>query len=61
MAKLTEREEQVLASLAKGHLYKEIADLLEISFETVRTHVRSIYEKLHVHSRTEAVLRYLGR
>ena len=61
IATLTEREEQVLASLAKGHLYKEIADLLEISFETVRTHVRSIYEKLHVHSRTEAVLKYLGR
>jgi DNA-binding NarL/FixJ family response regulator len=57
----TEREEQVLASLAKGHIYKEIADLLNISFETVRTHVRSIYEKLHVHSRTEAVLKYLGR
>lgn len=61
IATLTEREEQVLASLAKGHLYKEIADLLNISFETVRTHVRSIYEKLHVHSRTEAVLKYLGR
>jgi DNA-binding NarL/FixJ family response regulator len=58
---LTEREEQVLASLAKGHSYKEIADLLGISFETVRTHVRSLYEKLHVHSRTEAVLKYLGR
>lgn len=58
---LTEREEQVLASLAKGHLYKEIADQLKISFETVRTHVRSIYEKLHVHSRTEAVLKYFGR
>lgn len=58
---LTEREEQVLASLAKGHLYKEIADLLNISFETVRTHVRSIYEKLHVHSRTEAVLKYFGK
>jgi len=61
IATLTEREEQVLASLAKGHLYKEIADLLDISFETVRTHVRSIYEKLHVHSRTEATLKYLGR
>lgn len=61
VATLTEREEQVLASLAKGHLYKEIADLLHISFETVRTHIRSIYEKLHVHSRTEAVLKYLGR
>jgi DNA-binding NarL/FixJ family response regulator len=61
VATLTEREEQVLASLAKGHLYKEIADLLHISFETVRTHVRSIYEKLHVHSRTEATLKYFGR
>jgi DNA-binding NarL/FixJ family response regulator len=58
---LTEREEQVLAHLAKGHAYKEIADLLNISFETVRTHVRSIYDKLHVHSRTEATLKYLGR
>ncbi|MCW5555654.1 MAG: response regulator transcription factor [Verrucomicrobiae bacterium] len=61
IATLTDREQQVLASLAKGHIYKEIADLLNISFETVRTHVRSIYEKLHVHSRTEAVLKYLGR
>jgi DNA-binding NarL/FixJ family response regulator len=61
LAALTEREQQVLASLAQGHIYKEIAELLNISFETVRTHVRSIYEKLHVHSRTEAVLKYLGR
>jgi len=58
---LTEREEQVLSLLAKGHAYKEIADLLNISFETVRTHVRTIYDKLHVHSRTEATLKYLGR
>lgn len=58
---LTDREQQVLAALAKGYAYKEIADHLKISFETVRTHVRSIYEKLHVHSRTEAVLKYLGR
>jgi len=58
---LTDREQQVLASLAKGHSYKEIADLLRISFETVRTHVRTIYDKLHVHSRTEATLKYLGR
>jgi DNA-binding NarL/FixJ family response regulator len=61
MKGVTEREEQVLASLAEGHSYKEIADKLNISFETVRTHIRSIYEKLHVHSRTEAVLKYLGR
>jgi DNA-binding NarL/FixJ family response regulator len=58
---LTGREEEVLAHLAKGHAYKEIADLMGISFETVRTHVRTIYEKLHVHSRTEATLKYLGK
>jgi DNA-binding NarL/FixJ family response regulator len=58
---LTEREEQVLALLAKGYAYKEIADQMSISFETVRTHVRSLYDKLHVHSRTEATLKYLGQ
>lgn len=58
---LTEREKQVLELLSKGHAYKEIADQMSISFETVRTYVRSIYEKLHVHSRTEATLKYLGR
>jgi DNA-binding NarL/FixJ family response regulator len=58
---LTEREEQVLMHLSKGYAYKEIADRLNISFETVRTYIRSIYEKLHVHSRTEATLKYLGR
>jgi DNA-binding NarL/FixJ family response regulator len=59
--RLTDREEQVLSFLAKGHAYKEIADLMNISFETVRTHVRTVYDKLHVHSRTEATLKYLGR
>ena len=58
---LTEREEQVLELLAKGFAYKEIASQMNISFETVRTHVRSLYDKLHVHSRTEATLKYLGR
>lgn len=58
---LTDREEQVLMHLSQGFAYKEIADKLNISFETVRTYVRSIYEKLHVHSRTEATLKYLGR
>lgn len=58
---LTGREEEVLRYLARGHAYKEIADLMGISFETVRTHVRTIYEKLHVHSRTEATLKYLGK
>ncbi len=58
---LTAREEEVLGYLSRGHAYKEIADLMGISFETVRTHVRTIYEKLHVHSRTEATLKYLGK
>lgn len=61
MDKLTNREEEVLAHLAKGHAYKEIAALMGISFDTVRTHVRTIYDKLHVHSRTEATLKYLGK
>src|SRR5258708_28814551 len=58
---LTDREDQVLACLAKGYAYKEITDRLNISFETVRSHVRSLYDKLHVHSRTEAVVKFLGR
>jgi DNA-binding NarL/FixJ family response regulator len=56
---LTEREEQILSRLAKGYSNKEIADLLSVTLETVRTHLRHIYEKLHVHSRTEAVIKYL--
>jgi DNA-binding NarL/FixJ family response regulator len=58
---LTDREEQILSRLAKGFSNKEIADLLNVSLETVRTHLRHIYEKLHVHSRTEAVVKYLDR
>lgn len=61
MGMLTEREGQVLQHLANGYSCKEIADLLGIRFETVRTHGRAIYAKLHVHSRAEAVLTYLGR
>jgi DNA-binding NarL/FixJ family response regulator len=52
---LTKREREMLDLLAKGYRYKEIADLLSISFETVRTHIHNIYEKLHVQSRTEAL------
>ena len=59
--KLTDREQEVLALLAKGFLYKEIADQLGISLHTVRGHLHLIYEKLHVQSRTEAVLKYLGQ
>ncbi len=57
---LSKRELQILDLLAKGFRYKEIADQLTISFDTVRSHLRNIYEKLHVTSRTEAVVKYLG-
>lgn len=59
--KLSPREYEVLALLAQGRLYKEIADQLGISLGTVRTHQRRIYEKLHVQSRTEATLKFLRR
>ena len=59
--KLTPREQEVLALLAKGYLYKEIGDHLGVSINTLRNHLRAIYEKLHVHSRTEATVRYLER
>jgi DNA-binding NarL/FixJ family response regulator len=56
---LTDREREVLEQLAKGYLYKEIADALGIGVETVRRHLTNIYSKLHVHTRTEAVLKHL--
>jgi len=59
--RLTKREQEILALLAKGYLYKEIADLLGITLSTVRAHLHTIYEKLHVQSRTEAVVKFLGR
>jgi len=52
---LSKRENEVLALLAQGYLYKEIADALGIGCETVNTYIRRIYEKLHVHSRAQAV------
>ena len=60
METLTKREQEILALLAKGFLYKEIADQLGISLSTVRAHLHTVYEKLHVQSRTEAVVKYLG-
>ena len=54
-AALTPREREVLELIAKGLLYKEIADQLGISFNTVRQHLGTIYEKLHVHNKTEAI------
>lgn len=56
---LSEREQAVLDCLAKGLAYKQIGDQLGISINTIRTHLRHIYEKLHVQSRTEAVAKYL--
>jgi len=60
-ARLTLREEEVLKSLGKGRRYKEIADELAISPHTVRAHIHSIYEKLHVRSKAEAVNHYRNR
>ena len=54
---LSKREHDILFYLAKGYRYKEIAEALFISIETVRTHLRNIYDKLHVRSRSEAVLK----
>lgn len=54
---LTKREHEIVDQLAKGLTYEEIADKLFISVETVRFHIKNIYNKLHVHSRTEAVIK----
>lgn len=61
MEQLTNRENEVLGLLAKGHLYKEISEQLGISMSTVRTHIHTIYEKLHVQTRTEAVVKFIDR
>lgn len=58
--KLTPREQEILKLLATGCLYKEISGTLGISFNTVKTHLHIIYEKLHVQSRTEATVKFLG-
>ncbi|MFM9090952.1 MAG: response regulator, partial [Chloroflexota bacterium] len=59
-AELTPRERQVLDELVRGLLYNEIADALGISMGTLHTHIRRIYEKLHVRSRAQAVARVTG-
>jgi len=61
MQRLTPRETEVVQQLARGFRYKEIVDNLGISAGTLHSYIRSIYEKLHVHSRTEAVVKYLNR
>jgi DNA-binding NarL/FixJ family response regulator len=59
LSELTPGEREFLGQLANGYAYKEIADRMKISIDTVRSYVRTVYEKLHVHSRTEAVVKYL--
>jgi len=56
---LSPREQQVLSLLAEGFPYKQIASQLDLSIGTIRTYIRAIYDKLHVNSRTEAVVKYL--
>jgi DNA-binding NarL/FixJ family response regulator len=57
---LSPREQQVLNWLAEGFAYKQIAAEMNLSMGTIRTYIRSMYEKLHVNSRTEAVVKYLA-
>jgi DNA-binding NarL/FixJ family response regulator len=57
---LTQREAEILALLSEGLSNKEIADRGKISYDTVRAHLRHIYEKLHVRGRTEAVKKFLN-
>jgi len=59
MEGLSPRELEVLELLSQGHIYKEIAEHLQISYRTVSTHIEHIYQKLHVRSRTEAVAKHL--
>ena len=56
---LSDREREVLTGMVKGMSYKMLADWLSISVDTVRSHVKNVYEKLHVHSKSEAVVRAL--
>lgn len=58
---LSPKENQVLDKLAQGFLYKEIAAEMGVTLETVRTHIRNIYQKLQVNTRTDAVLKFLGK
>jgi DNA-binding NarL/FixJ family response regulator len=60
LPRLTPRETDVLNQLAQGFRYKEITDNLGISAGTLHSYIRNVYEKLHVHSRTEAVVKYLN-
>jgi DNA-binding CsgD family transcriptional regulator len=59
-AELTPREREILELLVRGYRYGEIGERLFISLDTVRTHIRHIYEKMQVRSRAEAAARYHG-
>jgi DNA-binding NarL/FixJ family response regulator len=61
LGKLSPREQEVLELLAKGYLYKEIADSLGLGYGTVHNHIRHIYEKLQVRSRSQAVAKFMER
>ncbi len=61
MPGLTPRESQILDMLAKGMVPKEVADKLSLSYATVRDYLKAVYAKLHVRSRTEAVIKYLDQ
>jgi len=58
---LTNREQEILRLLTRGYQYKEIADKLGVTLSTIQTHIAAVYEKLHVHSRAEAALKYAGK
>lgn len=59
-AELSRREKEILDLVSRGYGNKEIADQLSVSLETVRHHLKKVYDKLHIHSRTEAVIKFLG-
>jgi DNA-binding NarL/FixJ family response regulator len=61
LSELSDREAQVLELLSQGLIYKEIADKLDVGYETVHTYIRRIYEKLQVRTRTEAITKFLQR
>lgn len=61
LVRLSQRETEVLELIAGGYVNKEIAEKLSLTIQTVRSYLKTIYEKLHVHSRAEAVVKYMKR
>jgi DNA-binding NarL/FixJ family response regulator len=58
--RLSNREKEILVMLSKGHSNKEIAEELKLSIATIHSYLKNVYEKMHVHSRTQAVAKYLS-